>query len=54
MDAIDIVVSVFILNLEQFPHVILMLQLLTLNRQFLVGTDDMTNKASPNKVFPSI
>ena len=43
---------VFILNLEQFSHVILVLQLLNLNRQFLVGTDDITNKASQNKIFP--
>ena len=43
--------SVFILNLEPFSHLILVFQLLTLNRQLLVGTDDITNKASQKKYF---
>ena len=38
--------SVFILNLEQFSHLTLVFQLLTLNKYFLVGTDNITNKAS--------
>ena len=46
--------SVFILNLEQFSHLIPVLQLLTLNRQFLAGTNDITNKPSQNKTFSSI
>ena len=46
--------SGFILNLEQISHLILVLQLLTLNRQFLVGANDITNKAYQNKIFSSI
>ena len=41
--------SISILNLEQFSHLIFVLQLLTLNRQFLAGTNDITNKASKKK-----
>ena len=43
--------SVFILNLEQFSHLILPFQLLNLNRSFLVGTDDITSKASQKNIF---
>ena len=43
--------SVFIINLEQFSHVIHVLHFLTLNRQFLIGMDDITKKASQNKIF---
>ena len=43
--------SVFIINLEQFSHVIHVLHLLTLNRQFLIGLDDITKKASQNEIF---
>ena len=43
--------SVFILNLEQLSHLILVFQLLTLNRHFFVGTDNITNKVSQKKYF---
>ena len=38
--------SVFILNLEQFSHLTLVFHLLTLNKYFLVGTDNITHKVS--------
>ena len=40
--------SVFILNLEQISNLILVVQLLTLNRWFLAGTDvqDITNTST--------
>ena len=43
--------SVFILNLEQSSHVTFVIQLLTLNRQFLVETDDSTKKPLKIKSF---
>ena len=42
--------NINIFNTEQFSHLILVLKLLTLERQFLAGTNDITNKISQNKI----
>ena len=47
-----IIVYIEILNIEQISRLILVLKLLTLNRYFLGGTNDITNKNSQNKIFP--
>ena len=47
-------INIDILNIEQLLHLILALKLLTLNRQFLAGTNDNTNKNSQKKIFSSI
>ena len=43
-----ILIIVYILSIEQLSR----LKLLTLNRYFLGGTTDITNKNSQNKIFP--
>ena len=48
------IVNIDILNFELLSHLILVLKLLTLNRSFLAGTNDITSKNSQNKIFSSI
>ena len=43
--------NIDVLNIEQLSHHIIVLTLLTLNRKFLAGTNDITNKNSHNKFF---
>ena len=43
--------NIGVLNIEQPLHHIIVLTLLTLNRKFLVGTNDITNENSHNQIF---
>ena len=45
------IVNIDILNIKQLSHLILVLKLQTSNRQFFAETNDITNKASQNKIF---
>ena len=45
------IVNFDIFNIEQLSHVILVLDLRTLNRKFLAGTNDITKKTLKIKYF---
>ena len=46
--------SVFILNLKEFSHLVLVLQLQAFKRQLLPEKDHINNTISQNKIFYSI
>ena len=41
------IVNIDILNIEQLSHLIFLFKLLTLNRSFLAGTNDITQQKPP-------
>ena len=45
------IIYIDIFNIKQLSRVILVLKLLTLDMQFVAGTNDIINKASQNKSF---